>query len=116
VPWAGLIPPGDARLNPGGAVMAGNAAKWNIDPSHTLVEFAVRHLMISTVKGRFAGVQGTITGDPDDLTQMQVEVEIDPATIDTRDENRDNHLRSADFFEVEKYPKMTFVSRQVRAK
>src|SRR5690606_246814 len=53
---------------------------------------------------------------PDDLTQMQVEVEIDPATIDTRDENRDNHLRSADFLEVEKYPKMTFVSRQVRAK
>lgn len=87
--------------------------KWNIDASHTLVEFGIRHLMITTVKGRFGGVEGTITGNVDDLSDATVEVKIDAASIDTRDENRDQHLRSADFFDVEKYPHLTFRSTKV---
>lgn len=88
-------------------------AKWVIDPSHTEVEFSVRHMMIATVKGRFAGVEGEIVGDPHDLTNAQVNVTIDVASIDTRENDRDNHLRSADFFDVENYPKMTFKSTQI---
>lgn len=86
---------------------------WQIDPAHTDVGFAVKHLMISTVRGRFAGVKGTIVLDEANPTNSSVEAEIDVATIDTRQEQRDAHLRSADFFEVEKYPTMTFRSRRV---
>lgn len=93
-----------------------NVAQWKIDPSHTLVEFAVRHLMISTVKGRFAEVEGTITADPDDLSSASAEVEIGAASIDTRDQQRDDHLRSADFFDAEKFPKLVFKSRKMTPK
>lgn len=86
---------------------------WQIDPAHTGVEFAVKHMMISTVKGRFADVSGTITLDEADLSGSSVEVEIDVASIDTRQGDRDAHLRSADFFDVENYPKLTFRSRRV---
>lgn len=86
---------------------------WKIDPTHTLVEFGIRHLMITTVKGRFGGVEGTITGDLDDMTNATVDVKIDAASIDTRNEDRDNHLRSGDFFDVEKYPHITFKSTKV---
>lgn len=86
---------------------------WQIDPAHTDVGFAVKHLMISTVRGRFAGVKGTIVLDEANPANSSVEAEIDVATIDTRQEQRDAHLRSADFFEVEKYPTMTFRSRRV---
>lgn len=79
-----------------------------IDPTHSNVEFAVKHMMISTVKGRFGDVSGTVTvpanGEP------AVDVTINAASIDTRVEARDNHLRSADFFDVEKYPTLRFVS------
>ncbi len=86
---------------------------WAIDPAHTDVGFAVKHLMISTVRGRFAGVRGTIQLDESDLAGSSVEVEIDAASIDTRQEQRDAHLRSADFFDVEKFPHITFRSRAV---
>lgn len=86
---------------------------WTIDPAHSAVEFGVRHMMISTVRGRFAKVSGTLVLDEEDVTRSKVEVEIDADSIDTREEKRDAHLRSADFFEVEKYPKLTFVSRRV---
>ena len=86
---------------------------WTIDPAHSAVEFGVRHMMISTVRGRFAKVSGTLVLDDEDVTRSKVEVEIDADSIDTREEKRDAHLRSADFFEVEKYPKLTFVSRRV---
>lgn len=89
------------------------ATRWKIDPSHTLVEFGVRHLMITTVKGRFGDVEGAITGDPSDWTQASVDVKIDAASVNTGNEDRDNHLRSADFFEVEKYPHITFKSTKV---
>jgi polyisoprenoid-binding protein YceI len=86
---------------------------WQIDPAHTEVGFSVKHLMISTVRGRFAGVKGTIVLDEANPERSSVEAEIDAATIDTRAEQRDAHLRSADFFDVEKYPTITFRSRRV---
>jgi polyisoprenoid-binding protein YceI len=86
---------------------------WTIDPAHTEVGFSVKHLMISTVRGRFADVRGTIRLDGNDLTQASVEAEIATASIDTRQEQRDAHLRSPDFFEVEKYPTITFRSTSV---
>src|SRR6188474_715381 len=86
---------------------------WSIDPAHSHVEFAVKHLMISTVKGRFGIVQGTIRTDDGDPTAAQVDVQIDADSIDTRQEQRDAHLKSADFFDVEKFPKLTFTSTRV---
>ena len=90
------------------------ATAWAIDPTHSTVEFSVRHLMIATVKGRFAGVRGTVTqADDNDPSTAAVEVTIDAASIDTREAQRDAHLRSADFFDVESYPVITFKSRKV---
>jgi len=86
---------------------------WTIDPSHSSVEFAVKHMMISTVKGRFAGVKGTITLDDQSHNTSAVDVEIDVHTVDTRDEKRDGHLRSPDFFDAEHYPTITFRSTRV---
>lgn len=86
---------------------------WTLDATHTDASFAVKHLMISTVRGRFAGVSGTVQFDPSDLSTGQARIAIDVASIDTREEKRDAHLKSADFFEVEKYPTITFVSRRV---
>jgi polyisoprenoid-binding protein YceI len=84
---------------------------WKIDPSHSLIEFAVRHLMITTVKGRFGGVEGTVLLDDTDSAFADVDVRIDVASIDTRDAQRDAHLKSADFFEAEKYPHITFTAK-----
>lgn len=88
---------------------------WTIDASHSEVGFAVKHLMISTVRGRFAGVTGTVTFADGDFSQAAAEVTIDAASIDTREEKRDAHLRSADFFDVEKFQALTFKSRRVQA-
>jgi len=84
---------------------------WTADLSHSSVEFAVKHLMISTVKGRFAKFSASITTDAGVLTGITAA--IDPASIGTGIEQRDVHLRSADFFDVEKFPAMTFTSREV---
>jgi len=89
---------------------------WKIDPAHSSVEFSVRHLMITTVRGRFTGVQGTVVNDSTDPSRSSVEVVIDPATIDTREPQRDAHLRSADFFDVEKFPTLTFRSTGIDGK
>src|SRR5919109_868488 len=86
---------------------------WQIDPAHSLVEFAVKHMMFTTVKGRFGSLHGTIVDDAADPSRSSVEVEIDAASIDTRDEKRDAHLRSADFLDVENYPTITFKSSRV---
>jgi polyisoprenoid-binding protein YceI len=86
---------------------------WTIDPAHTNVEFAVRHLMISTVKGRFGDVKGTVALDLANPAAAQVDVTIGATSIDTRNSDRDAHLRSADFFDVEKFPELRYVSRKV---
>ncbi|WP_426563518.1 YceI family protein [Angustibacter sp. McL0619] len=89
------------------------AGTWTIDASHTEVGFVVRHMMVSKVKGRFSKVEGTITV-AEDLLDSSVEATVSAASIDTRDENRDNHLRSADFFDVETHPEWTFRSTGLR--
>ena len=86
---------------------------WSIDPAHSSVEFGVRHLMITTVRGRFTDVKGTVTLDERDPSAGSVAVEIAAASIDTREPQRDTHLRSADFFDVEKFPALTFRSTQI---
>jgi polyisoprenoid-binding protein YceI len=86
---------------------------WQIDPKHSLVEFSVRHMMITTVRGRFATVSGTIIEHTADLSLSSVEVEIDVASIDTREDQRDGHLRSPDFFHAEQHPTITFKSTRV---
>ena len=86
---------------------------WTIDNSHSTVEFSVRHMMVTTVKGRFSDVKGTILDLGDDPTTSSVEVTIDPATISTADPQRDGHLRSPDFFDVEQFPTITFKSSRI---
>ena len=89
------------------------ATTWKIDPTHTAVEFSVRHLMITTVRGRFADVSGKVTSDGLDPAMGEVDVTINAASIDTREPQRDAHLRSADFFETEKFPAITFRSSRI---
>ena len=95
------------------APAAGASTTWQLDPAHTNVEFSVKHLMLARVKGRFTGVAGTVmlAAEP---TASTVEVVIDAASIDTREAKRDAHLRSADFFDVERFPTITFRSSDVR--
>ena len=88
-------------------------ATWKIDAAHSQVEFAVRHMMIATVRGRFAGVTGTVITDESDPGKAEVDVVIDVDSIDTREAKRDAHLKSADFFDVEKHPTITFKSTRV---
>jgi polyisoprenoid-binding protein YceI len=86
---------------------------WAIDAMHAEVGFAVKHLMISTVRGRFGAVAGTVLLNEANPAKSVVDVTIDVASIDTRQEMRDNHLRSPDFFDVANYPTMRFVSKRV---
>ena len=87
--------------------------QWKLDPAHTLVEFTAKHMMITNVRGRFANVEGSIVVDNENANDSSVSVELDAASIDTRVEQRDQHLRSADFLDVENYPKVTFRSTKV---
>jgi polyisoprenoid-binding protein YceI len=86
---------------------------WQIDNSHSHVGFSVKHMMIATVRGEFKAYTGTLALDTDDITQSVITGEIDIASIDTRELKRDEHLRSADFFDAETYPKMTFKSKRI---
>jgi polyisoprenoid-binding protein YceI len=86
---------------------------WNIDPVHSVAEFKVKHMMISNVKGQFTGVQGVLVLDETDLTKSHVEASIEAASITTRDAQRDTHLRSADFLDVEKFPTLSFKSTHI---
>lgn len=86
---------------------------YQIDTAHTHAQFKVRHLMISNVKGEFTKVTGTVVFDEANPAASSINVTIDVASISTRDPQRDGHLKSADFFEVEKFPTITFVSKEV---
>jgi polyisoprenoid-binding protein YceI len=86
---------------------------WKIDPAHTSAQFAVKHLMISTVRGAFSKVNGTVTVDDQDISKSVVDVTIDVSTVDTREPSRDKDLRSEKFFDVEHFPTMTFKSKKV---
>src|SRR5271169_2126399 len=96
------------------AVRGYEAATWTIDPIHSEVGFSVRHMMVSKVRGRFTNFSGQIV-TADDPTQSSVTAEIDLSSINTGQEQRDAHIRSADFFEVETYPTMTYVSTGIKA-
>jgi polyisoprenoid-binding protein YceI len=86
---------------------------WNIDPAHSAAEFKVRHMMISNVKGTLKGISGTLAEHATDASLSSIEATVDVSTINTGEVQRDGHLKSADFFEVEKYPTMTFKSTRV---
>ena len=86
---------------------------WQIDPNHSSAQFAVRHLAISTVRGAFTKVSGTVQFDDKDIAKSTVDVTIDAASVDTRVADRDKDLRSDHFFDVEKYPTLTFKSTKV---
>jgi polyisoprenoid-binding protein YceI len=104
-----LLPLALLALAPG---MAG-ASTWDIDASHSNVEFSVRHLMVSTVKGNFPKVSGVLELDDKNITKSSIEVAIEAASVDTREPKRDGHLKSPDFFDVAKYPSITFKSTKV---
>jgi polyisoprenoid-binding protein YceI len=89
---------------------------WQLDPVHSSIEFSVKHMMMTTVRGRFKNVKATLTADEEHPEGCCVEAEIDVASIDTGNAERDNHLRSADFFDAERYPKSTFTSRRVEGR
>ncbi|MDQ1453600.1 MAG: hypothetical protein QOK38_3466 [Acidobacteriaceae bacterium] len=89
------------------------SSTWKIDPAHSAAEFTVRHMGLSNVHGRFGGVTGQITLDPTDLSKSSVKATIDTTTVDTGVAPRDTDLKSPNFFEVAKYPTMTFVSKSV---
>jgi polyisoprenoid-binding protein YceI len=90
------------------------AEDWTIDTTHSAAQFKVRHMMVSNVNGTITGVKGKITFDGD-VKGLKVEADLDPKTINTNEPDRDKHLRNADFFDVEKYPTMTFKSKRVEA-
>jgi len=86
---------------------------WNIDPVHSHAQFKVKHLMISNVKGEFTAVTGKLELDGEEITKSRVEATIDAATINTRDAQRDAHLKSSDFLDAEKFPALTFKSTRI---
>jgi len=93
----------------------GGAATWEADPAHSTIQFGIRHMMISTVRGQFKTFVAKASGDPTNPTAATIEATIDTASIDTGNEKRDAHLKSPDFFDVAQFPKMTFKSTKIEA-
>jgi polyisoprenoid-binding protein YceI len=91
----------------------GELVTYDIDSAHSGAQFSVRHMMVSNVRGQFSNIKGTVHFDPQNTGASKVEATIDVSTVDTREAKRDAHLKNADFFEVEKFPTMTFVSKRV---
>ncbi len=87
---------------------------WELDNAHSEVGFAVKHMMISTVRGKFTSFSGTLSLDPNDLEHASAKGVVDTASIDTGEEKRDGHLRSADFFDAENHPQITFDTKKVK--
>jgi polyisoprenoid-binding protein YceI len=98
--------------NPAAAPAA--LATYAIDPVHTTVDFRVRHMMVADVRGEFSGVTGSLVFDRQNIANSKVEAVVDARTINTRDPQRDQHVRSADFLDVEKWPAISFASRQFK--
>jgi polyisoprenoid-binding protein YceI len=96
------------------APVAGTKTAWKLDPSHTSVEFSAKHLMITTVKGRITDIEGIIYTDEKDLKNSSVEATLKAVSLDTRTDQRDQHLRSADFLDVEKFPEIRFRSTRIQ--
>ena len=91
------------------------SSTWNIDPAHSAAEFKVRHMMISYVKGKFSGLSGVLKLDESDYTRSTVDVSIPAASVSTVDDKLDAHLKNEDFFDVEKFPTLTFTSTGIRS-
>ncbi|NHM29937.1 YceI family protein [Neobacillus terrae] len=87
--------------------------KWTVDPTHSSVDFSVRHMMIANVKGAFHQFEAQVEADPQDLTTADITFTVDLSSVDTRNADRDNHLKSGDFFNVEQNPNMTFKSTSI---
>jgi polyisoprenoid-binding protein YceI len=106
---------GEEHMNTTAAASAQQttATRWQIDPAHSAAHFSVRHLMISNVRGEFTKLSGSALIDPANPATGSVDVTIDTASVSTREPQRDEHLRSADFFDVAKYPTITFRSTRV---
>lgn len=97
------------------AAAAAQSGIWQIDPNHSAAQFSVRHLGVSTVRGAFMKVSGSATYDPADASKDSVDVTIDASSVDTRVQMRDNDLRSPNFLDVQKYPTITFKSKQAKS-
>ena len=108
--------PATTQSTPSGSTATPATTTWNIDPAHSSAEFKVKHMMISNVKGKFSGISGVLHRLEADPTRSTLEVSIDTSTIDTHDAQRDGHLKSPDFFHVEKFPAMTFKSTHIEKK
>ncbi len=89
--------------------------RWNIDAAHSGINFSIRHMVISKVRGRFGAFSGTVELDEGDLSRSRIEAQIEATSIDTGTAQRDGHLKSADFFDAEKYPHLSFKSTRIEA-
>lgn len=95
------------------SLVTASAAEYQIDPAHSGAQFTVKHLMISNVRGQFSKVTGTVVYDPNNLKASSIKATIDVSTVDTRDAQRDGHLKSPDFFDVAKFPSIAFESTKL---
>src|ERR1035438_10399237 len=91
----------------------GTVTTWNLDPAHSVAEFKVKHMMISNIKGSFSGLSGSLHLDETDYTRSSAEASLPLATLSTGDAQRDGHLKSADFFDAEKFPTLTFKTANI---
>jgi polyisoprenoid-binding protein YceI len=109
----GAVIAGASLLAPLGLASPAEAAVWEIDPAHSRAHFSVKHMMVSTVRGEFGKVSGTVNLDEKDITKSTVEATIDASSISTANEKRDTHLKSPDFLDVKSHPNITFKSKKV---